>query len=131
MYELIWHGRELIRRLDGTSSSVEYERSVIEAQRDPRYDDVCDVISDFRDCVRFENDAKAMEGVAVHDSGAALSNPRIRVALVVTDPAIAAQVRQSLRNYLDLNVNHRPVTIVDSMDAARAWLRDNPAPRAR
>ena len=89
------------------------------------------MISDFRDCVRFENDAKAMEGVAVHDSGAALSNPRIRVALVVTDPAIAAQVRQSLRNYLDLNVNHRPVTIVDSMDAARAWLRDNPAPRAR
>lgn len=129
MYELIWHGKELIRRVYGATSSLEYEQSVIEAQSDPRYDDIYDVISDFRDCTSCALVENAMEVVAVRDYGAAISNPRIRIAVVAADPEIAAQLRKALGNYRTVGLDHRPATIVDSMEAARAWLRDHPAPR--
>ena len=130
MYELIWSGPRLIRRLYGASSSAEYARSVIVAQSDPRYGDVCDVISDFRDCTAYETVSQATEEIAVRDIGARMGNPKVRVAMILPDNEVGRQIREALSLYLSINGETWRVGVVDCMESALRWLRDNPVPPA-
>jgi len=116
--EVVWEGRGVYRRFFGSTSAAEIMRSVIEVESDDRFDNIRYVINDLQDCADIAVDLRAIEEVAAYDHAAALSNPRIRIAVV----ADRHEVRALVDGYLNAGLSTYPVRMFARLDEARLWL---------
>lgn len=117
-YEIIWEERGAIKRFWGMVTSHDMVQSVLDTERDPRFDDMRYVINDFLDITGCSAGASDAEEVATQDCGAAMTNPRIRIAVVTDSPSIIALTNQ----YANSPVNAYETRIFSTLPEARAWL---------
>ncbi len=117
-YEIIWESHGAVKRFLGHVNSFELIQSVIDVERDARFDDLHYVINDFLGCTRFSIHDRVVEDMAVMDKGASFSNPDIKIAVVVTSPQIIAAARE----YVNSELNVYPTRIFATEGEARAWL---------
>ncbi len=126
-YTLSWERRGVVRRYMGDVTAAERRRSFDEICADPRFDSLRYAITDYLGVTSYEiTDENTREIAAMH-VGPMFSNPRIRIAAVVTDPAIVA----AIEHFIALGFTSTPYRIFATEDAARRWVIESPghAPR--
>ena len=117
MYQLIWNGKELTQRYFGKSNIAEVRQSIYELQGDYRFDEVTDSYLDFTDCQEFIIQEGVIDEIAALDSAAAISNPKIRIAVISDN----TDVIEAARAYLSTGMSSYPLTIFSSIADAQSW----------
>lgn len=117
-YTITWADRGVITRWSGESSAQEIIRFLNELHRSPHFDDLRYSLHDYRQCEDILFDPDAMEEVAALDRAGAISNPRIRVAIVADTPKIVALMDA----YLAAELSPYPLQLFANMHDARHWL---------
>lgn len=118
-YEIIWESPSgVVKRHFGHVTGGDLRAAVEATESDPRFNGLRYVINDFLDCRSLAVADPEVEEIAAIDNAAALSNNRIRIAVVATLPEVIAVARVYA---------HDPLTpyetrICDTMAAARDWL---------
>lgn len=121
-FELQWERYGVVKRYFGDVTADELVQPVLLTHADARFDELRYVINDCLDVasVRVDGDATkdVVEEIAIHDKGASATNPRIRVAIVATEPSLVALAKA----YIASPLNTFPTRIFATMRDARAWL---------
>ncbi len=117
-YELTWEQRGVVKRFFGSVTNDELMQSVIETERDARFDDIRYVINDFLACTECLIETRTVDEVAAIDSVAALTNSRIHIAIVTNLPEIVAAAKQ----YAESPINVYTTRIFATLKDARTWL---------
>lgn len=125
-FELIWRGRELVKRFHGRVSAEDFLQAADRIQGDPRFDDLRGIINDLSDCTELDASGLArVKEIAARDFAASLTNVNLRIATVASlerHPLI----RDATRAYIESNLSPLPVRVFESMEAARVWLGNAP-----
>lgn len=123
-FELIWQGRELLKRFHDHVTADDFLRAADRIQSDPRFDDLRGIINDLSDCVALEVSGLArLKEIAARDFAASLTNPNLRIVTVASlerNPL----VREATQAYIDSGLSPFAIRLFDTVEAARAWLRD-------
>ena len=120
-FEITWEDRIACKRMWGSVSAEEFLRSIAAMQSDPRYDRLRYSINDFLEAQALQFSESDIHHYAAAGIGAAISNPRLRIVIVATDPKILGLIRvySKLSGY--------SVDYFKTMLAARAWITANEA----
>lgn len=117
-YEIHWEDRGQYRRFFGHTNDQELKESVHRTSSSPRFDELRYIILDLLDIEQYRISNPAfIEETAAFDSACSLSNPRIRIALVTTDPGIMTLARA----YVAHPLAPYPLRICATLDSARDW----------
>lgn len=116
-YELIWEPRGVVKRFTGKVSDQDMLQSVVESEVDRRFDSLRFVINDFLAIQDITTSVQVVEEISAMDSGAAFSNPRIKVAVVTT----SIDVISLATAYINSPLNQYPTRIFSTMAEARTW----------
>ena len=117
-YEVIWKPRGVIKRFFGHVTSHELVQSVVEIEKDARFDTLSYCINDFLSITGISSSAQDVEDISIIDKGASLTNPRIKIAVVATSPEVIALANE----YANSSLNAYPTKIFSSLDDAGSWL---------
>jgi hypothetical protein len=117
-YEIIWEPRGVIKRFSGLMTGNEMIQSVVDVEKDARFDELRYAINDFLGVTGISLTKDCVEEISVMDKGAACTNPHIRNAVVATHPEIIALANE----YANSNLNAYPTKIFPSLAEARSWL---------
>jgi hypothetical protein len=121
-YEVVWKPRGVIKRFFGLLTDHDMLQSVLDTESDRRFDDLRYVINDFTGITGSSVTMPTIEDISVADSGAARSNPGIRIAVVTSDPGIEALTN----HYANSPLNTYETRIFPSLEAAQDWLGLSP-----
>ena len=116
--EIQWKPHGVIKRLVGSVSAPQLLSAIIDVQADPRFDGLRYVIADCLDCVDFTFHPKDIHEMAALGKAGAVSNGKIRIAIIATLPAAVAGARQ----YASSPLNAFPTRIFDSREEAERWV---------
>lgn len=126
-YELRWETDGVVKRFWGRLAQGEIAASLAAIGADERFDRLRYTISDLLEVTHFGTLLDELEELGALDFAQGLSNPRLQVAIVTTDPdtlqalrAFSAQANAPLR-----------YGIFSSVDEARRWIREDPGPAFR
>jgi hypothetical protein len=103
----------------GEVSAEEFMRAIATIHNDPRHDSLKYTINDYLDVTSMSITPSDVDLFAASGIGASYSNPKLKVAVVATDPSVALLVRK----YAQLTPYK--MAFVDSIDQARQWLLEN------
>ncbi len=117
-YEIIWEPRGVVKRFFCEVTSQDMLQSVAETEGDSRFDELRFVINDFLEITGLSSSHHDVEEVAAIDSIAAITNPRIKVAIVTTSPV----VKEMGEGYINSPLNHYPTKIFQTLEDARNWI---------
>ncbi len=92
--------------------------SIITLQGDHRFDTIRYSINDFLFVEQYEISEADVRKFAAFGKGAAITNPRIRIAAITNDESI----KSLLRIYTSPPLASFPMEIFPTLEAARAWL---------
>lgn len=120
-YEIVWEPKGAVKRFFGRVSDAEVLQSGLEIECDPRFDNLNFVINDFLACDSFSVSEGTVDEVSAIDNAAALSNPRIRIAVIATLPEIVAAAEQYAASPLNVYMTR----IFAGPADARQWLDDS------
>lgn len=87
-YRLVWEGPVVTRVFSGCLSFDDMVNSMNEVEGHPGFDQVRHSINDFLSVTRVDLTEDQVEELAAIDRAAALTNPRVVVSVVATDPEI-------------------------------------------
>jgi hypothetical protein len=118
-FKIEWVEGGVFWNYSGTVSSEEILESNKEVYGDERFDQIRFEVVNFLDTNGIEFTAKDVRIVAALDRAAALTNPRIRVVLLATEPRIV----EILQAYLQ-GIRGGPwiAQVFSSLDEAAVWL---------
>ncbi len=119
-YELAWEPRGVVKRFAGNVSGKEFEQAASAVGGDGRFDDLRFIIVDFLGVAAFSISRDSLDYVAAIENAAAMSNPKISVAVLATAPEalrIAAQ-------YCNSPGKLYPAQRFASEPEAREWLAE-------
>jgi hypothetical protein len=122
-YEIIWARRGVIKRYFGHVTTDDLVQSVVDVEKDARFDSLRYCINDFLGITGISSSPQDIEDISALDKGASFSNPRIRIAVVTTSPEVVALATE----YANSALNSYPTKIFSSLDDANAWLADSHA----
>jgi len=120
-FEIVWEPKGAVKRFFGRVSDEEVLQAGLEIEADQRFDHLSYVINDFLACDGFSATPGTVDEISAIDNAAALSNSRIRIAVVATVPEIVAVAEQ----YAASPMNVYPTRIFASPADARKWLGDS------
>jgi len=123
-YEIIWEPRGVVKRFFGEVTSDDMLKSVADSEGDSRFDELRFVINDFLDITAVSSSHHDVEEIAAIDSIAAVTNPRIKVAIVTTSPV----VKEMAEGYINSPLNHYPTKIFQTLAEGRQWIAQTPTP---
>jgi hypothetical protein len=103
----------------GQTSDQEVARFAREGQADERFMDLRYVLHDFLKCTGATFSTQRTRELSAIDSAAAVSNPRIRIAVVTDREDVLAMVHA----YLEAGFPGFELRVFASVPAARAWLQ--------
>ena len=114
-----WEPKGLVRKWSGFITGAEFASAVQRTAADARFGNLRYIISDFLDVLGHSIEEREMESVAASRIGSGYTNPKIRVALITTDPSIAR-----LKDMIDSNMFRTPyeTRVLASVAEARDWL---------
>ncbi len=115
--EIYWEPKGIFRRYFGHVTGPEMTEPVIAMQADPRFDGVRYVILDLLDVETFSVTQADLELIGALDTAAVHSNPRLRLAIVATNPEIVGMVAQ----YEDVADGAFPTAVFSTVAEARDW----------
>ncbi len=118
-YEISWEQRCVRRRFYGPVTGSDILASLREICGDSRFDDLRGGISDYCDATSLQVSEQDAAMITALQIGAGCSNPYFRLALVVTDPRVAGELRRAVALF-------RPGPQVEfhgSVESARRWLK--------
>ena len=87
-YEVTWEPRGVIKRFSALVTDNEMIQSVVDTEKDARFDELRYVINDFLGITGISMTKDSVDEISVRDRGAAYTNPNIRIAVVATHPEI-------------------------------------------
>ena len=122
-FQLHWENRGVVKRYFGRVSAEELIAPVIATEADPRFDRLRYVINDFLDITSVTFTQIDVDEIAAYDMGAALTNPHIKVAVVVA----RADVIDLVSRYIKASGMAYPTRTFFTMEEARAWVAE-PSP---
>lgn len=118
-YEIIWESpQSVVKRHFGHLTNDDVLAANIEIEADPRFDSLRYVINDFLGCSGATVSAPEVEEVCAIDRSAAITNPKIKIAMVATCPEIVAAANAYASHGLTLYQTR----VFCCMADARAWL---------
>jgi hypothetical protein len=117
-YELLWRPKGVVKRFHGQVTGAEVLRSIEEVEGDYRFDELHYVVDDFLDIDGISASSDDIEVFAAIDRSAARVNPRIKIAIVATEPKVVELARQ----YANSPLNAYPTRIFATRGEADAWL---------
>lgn len=117
-YELVWEPQGVTSRYAGVFSRNDLSFSVRRIHGDYRFDDLRFVIHDCLDVESISATFADIDEVAATDKAAALTNPRIVVAFVSTQPSITSLAHR----YAYSEMNAYPTRVFPSRLEARSWI---------
>ena len=120
-YEIVWEPKGAVKCFFGKVSDVEVLQASLDIECDWRFDHLSFVINDFLACEGFSVSEGTVEEISAIDNAAAMSNPKIRIAVIATVPEIVAAAEQ----YAASPMNVFPTRIFASPADARKWLGDS------
>jgi hypothetical protein len=116
-FEVTWSGRGYYKRVYGAVSAVDFLQSITKVQNHPDFDSLRFGINDFLGVESFQLTPSDIDLYAATSIGASISNPRMQIAIVATDPRIIAMVKA----YAQLAPF--PTEFFETPDAAHQWVR--------
>lgn len=120
-YEIIWERRGVIKRYFGHVTTDDLVQSVVDVEKDARFDSLRYCINDFLGITGISSSPQDIEDISALDKGASFSNPRIMIAVVTTSPEVISLANE----YANSALNSYPTKIFSSLDDARSWLADS------
>ena len=123
-YEIVWEPRGVVKRFFGQLTSNDMMLSVAETEGDARFDDLRFVINDFLGVSDVMSSHRDVEEIAAIDSIAAMTNPRIRVAIVTTLPIVV----EMAEGYINSPLNKYPTKMFQTLEDARTWIHQTTPP---
>ena len=117
-YELSWESRGAVKRFFGHVTGNDILKSVVQIESDERFDEMRWVINDFLETTGLTVSPSELDEIAAIDGAAALVNPKIRIAIVTTNPDLISASDQ----YANSPMNSFPTRIFPTQAEARAWL---------
>lgn len=120
-YEIVWETKGAVKRFFGHVSDAEVLQAGLDIECDWRFDRLSFVINDFLACEGFSDSDGTVDEISAIDNAAALSNPKIRIAVIATAPEIVAAAEQ----YAASPMNVYPTRIFACPADARKWLDDS------
>lgn len=118
-YAITWEPPSgVIKRHFGHVTGQELLQAIRTTEADPRFDTLRYVINDFLECTGLSVSQSEFDDISAIDAGAAMSNPRIRIAVVATRPDVVAIARA----YANDPITAFDTRVFDTMDEARVWL---------
>lgn len=118
-FKLIWERRRVTIRYAGPTSDRQSALANRLIHRDPRSDDLREIVHDCRDSTSYTYYRTTVEELAAIDGASALSNPHPRIAVLAVLPEIIAATDY----YAELGLSPFPVRVFADPAAADAWLR--------
>ena len=122
-FHVHWENRGVVKRYFGQVSAEELIAPVIATEADPRFDRLRYVINDFLDATSVTFTQADIDEIAACDIGAALTNPRIKVAVVV----VQEDVIELVGRYIQASGLAYPTRVFPTIAQARAWVAE-PSP---
>lgn len=117
-YKLIWEPRGVLIQFSGEISINDIYKASIAYQGDFRYDDLSYVIADYSQITRCTARPEDIDNIWAIDTGAKLSNPSIKKAIVTTSD----DVIQLASRYKNNQSSAFVVKVFPTQDEARAWI---------
>ena len=117
-YQTIWEKGGIYVAYSGQTSDEEVARFAEEGQADERFMDLRYVLHDFLNCTGATFSTPRMRELAAIDSAAAVSNPRIKIAVVADREDVLAMVLA----YLGAGFPGFELRVFATLSAAREWL---------
>lgn len=119
-YQIVWEPRGVVKRFFGHLTDHDMLQSVLDTESDSRFDDLRYVINDFSGITGSCVDTSTIEDISVADSGAARSNPSIRIAVVTSAP----EIRRLSECYANSPLNTYETRTFATEAEARSWLNE-------
>lgn len=117
-YELAWEPRGVALTFSGQVSFADMRRAGTAYQGDFRFDLVRYVIADYSRISGCDATPAEMDYLWAVDQAARLSNPRIKLAIVATCPAVIGLAMR----YMTRESRAFPAEVFSSLGDARRWL---------
>lgn len=83
-YSNIWEKKGVVKKFQGVVTGGELLQSVIDVEEDPRFDEIHYVLNDFLEMDDLVLSEKEISQIASIDKAAAISNPGILIAIVIS-----------------------------------------------
>jgi hypothetical protein len=109
-----------VKRFFGQLTDHDMLQSVLDTESDSRFDDLRYVINDFSRITGSFVDISIIEDISVADSGAARSNPSIRIAVVTCSP----EIQNLTECYANSPLNTYETRTCATEAEARSWLNE-------
>lgn len=116
-YTLHWEPNGVTKRYFGQLTIFDLVSATEEAERDARFDTLRFAINDFLAVEKLDVTEAGVKRLSAVDAAAALSNPRIKIAVVTRDERIKALTKL----YAGPASAPFPTECFEAIDEARAW----------
>jgi hypothetical protein len=116
-YTLTWEPHGVTKRYFGLLTIFDLVSATEDAERDVRFDTLRFAINDFLAVESMDVTEAGVKRLAAVDAAAALSNPRIKIAVVTRDERIKALTKL----YGGPATAPYPTEVFETVDEARAW----------
>ena len=113
--------RGVWRHFHGRMSDADLLRSIELVHGDPRFDELRYSLNDFLDVSVSDVDADALVQGAARAIGATLSNTRLVMLMIVSDPAI----RETVRRFTGPPLSSFRAEFFETREQARDWIARN------
>lgn len=124
-YTITWGARGAVKHFFGEVTGNDVMRSVVEIERDARFDRLRYVINDLLAATAFSCSLQDVDEIAAIDLAASRTNANILIAAVATMPEIVAAARL----YAESTMNVYPTRVFATLEEAWAWIATTPPAR--
>lgn len=117
-YTTTWEKVGVLTKWYGHSTSAELANFMQEGQVHPNFDSIRYSIHDFTECESFLHEEDIVEYIAALDGAGAVTNPRIKIAMV----APSRDVLDAINVYKESMLSPYPIRTFATTAEARIWL---------
>jgi hypothetical protein len=117
-YSVDWTKQKVTVVYSGHCTETDVLNVVVALQSDVRFDSTHQALHDFSQCLSLAPSPEHLEEVAMRNVGAAMSNPRLRIAVVTTKPDVLAM----LERFESIGLSPYPLYVFDDVQSANDWL---------
>ena len=118
-YQLIWEDNGVIAHFKGSINDLELREIVSKFYGNESFDSIKHLLINFLEVEKFDISDNALQQIGAMDSAAALTNPNVRVVMVVNNIAFL----ERLSSYEKISQDSPwPLCYFDSVKKAQEWI---------
>ena len=122
-HQIDWEQQRVSVVYSGHCTEAEVLDVVIKLQSDYRFDALRHALHDFRRCESMSASSEALEELAARNRGAAVSNSRLRIAVIADRPDVHAM----LDRFASIGLSPYPLLSFADAESANGWLGISPS----